>query len=96
MDEIHIGGYAAKFSLNLSGYAWKTPGYKGENYVPEDYQHEDLRDMVFTGHTDLHFRQNELQSIDLYLHKVSGKMNLLIPVLRILKVISTLKMSTNG
>ncbi len=49
--------------------------YKGENYVPEDYRHEELRELKLHGHTDLHFNK-KLQSIDLYLDQFSTKMKM--------------------
>ena len=50
--------------------------YRGENYLPADYRHEDFRDLALKGRTELHFRANALQSIDLYLDALSGKMQL--------------------
>ncbi|RMG54488.1 MAG: hypothetical protein D6722_28980 [Bacteroidetes bacterium] len=50
--------------------------YRGENYVPEDYRHEDLRNLALRGRTELHFRENDLRSIDLYLDQLSGKLQL--------------------
>lgn len=50
--------------------------YRGENYVPEDYRHENIRNLAMHGRTELHFRENELQSIDMYLDKWAAKMEL--------------------
>jgi len=49
--------------------------YKGDNYVPEDYRHEELRDLKLHGHVDMHFIK-ELKSIDLYLDQFSTKMKM--------------------
>ena len=50
--------------------------YRGENYVPEDYRHEDFRNVKLRGRTELHFRDNGLQAIDLYLDELAAKMQL--------------------
>jgi len=50
--------------------------YQGENYLPEDYRHEDFRNLALRGRTELHFQDNELRSIDLYLDELAGKMQL--------------------
>jgi len=48
--------------------------YKGENYGPEDYRHEDVRNLSLKGGVDLHFLDNEVRSIDLDLYELAGKM----------------------
>lgn len=50
--------------------------YKGKNYVPKDYQHEDVRNFALKGHSALHFQHNQLQSIDLYVDQLAGKMKI--------------------
>ncbi|MCH2022134.1 MAG: AsmA-like C-terminal region-containing protein [Saprospiraceae bacterium] len=50
--------------------------YKGENYVPEDYRHEDFQGLKFHGRTQLHFKEHLLHSIDLYIDQLNGKMQL--------------------
>lgn len=50
--------------------------YRGENYVPVDYRHENFRDLAIHGRTELHFLENELQSMDLYLDEWAAKMEL--------------------
>ncbi len=47
--------------------------YRGKNYVPEDYRHEELRQLKLHGLADLHF-QNAFQSADLRLTKVNAKL----------------------
>ncbi len=42
--------------------------YGGENYVPEDYRHEELKQLKLHGHADLHFNK-ALQSSDIYLEQ---------------------------
>ena len=49
--------------------------YKGENYVPEDYRHEEFDNLILRGSTDLHFNEG-LQSIDLKLDQFEAKMKL--------------------
>lgn len=47
--------------------------YGGENFVPEDYRHEELTGLKLHGRTALHFNEG-LQSTDLYLTQFNGKM----------------------
>lgn len=47
--------------------------YRGENYVPEDYRHEELDELKVHGIADLHF-QSAFQSADLRLTEVDAKM----------------------
>lgn len=47
--------------------------YKGENYVPEDYRHEEFDNLKIVGSTDLHFNEG-MQSIDLKFEKFDAKM----------------------
>lgn len=49
--------------------------YKGENYVPADYRHEDFDKLKLHGSVDLHFHDS-LTSIDLNLSDFSAKMKL--------------------
>ncbi len=49
--------------------------YKGENYVPEDYRHEQFDKLKVHGIADLHFKK-ELQSIDLMMDKFDAKMKI--------------------
>lgn len=49
--------------------------YKGENYVPEEYRHEELRDFKFHGLAKMHF-QDSLKGIDVDLSEFTAKMKL--------------------
>ncbi|MEM7037193.1 MAG: AsmA-like C-terminal region-containing protein [Bacteroidota bacterium] len=49
--------------------------YKGENYVPEDYRHEELSELKIHGIADLHFR-NDFHSADLRLTQWDAKMKI--------------------
>jgi len=49
--------------------------YKGENFVPEDYRHEEFDKLHVRGATDLHFHEG-LQSVDLKLDVFDAKMKL--------------------
>lgn len=49
--------------------------YKGANYVPEDYRHEEFRNLKVHGYTDLHFKKG-FQSFDLYVDKFDAKMKM--------------------
>jgi len=48
--------------------------YGGENYVPEDYRHEDFRKLQLHGKTLLHFKNNSLYSSDTYIDKLNCTM----------------------
>ena len=48
--------------------------YKGENYVPSDYQHEEFDDLKIHANTSMHYRDSELKSIDINLDKLTAKM----------------------
>ncbi len=45
--------------------------YNGENYVPEDWRHEELQSFKFHGHADLHFNEG-LRSSDIYMDRVDA------------------------
>ncbi|GAB5418545.1 MAG: hypothetical protein Crog4KO_03020 [Crocinitomicaceae bacterium] len=47
--------------------------YKGENFVPEDYRHEEFDKLHVHGFTYLHYAE-ELKSIDLTIDKLEAKM----------------------
>jgi hypothetical protein len=49
--------------------------YKGVNYVPEEYQHEELKQLNIDGHADLHFKK-ELYSADIYLKNLTAKLKI--------------------
>lgn len=48
--------------------------YKGANYVPKDYQHEEFKDLKLHGHADLHFIKGDLHDIDMWLDELSTTM----------------------
>jgi hypothetical protein len=47
--------------------------YGGENYVPEDYRHEEFRNMKVHGFADLHFSKG-LASSDVYIDNLEAQM----------------------
>jgi len=49
--------------------------YKGENYVPDDYRHEELSNLKLHGSVDLHFNDG-LQSTDASLTQLNAKMKI--------------------
>ncbi len=49
--------------------------YQGENYVPEDYRHEEIEKLELHMESAMHYKENELHSIDLQLDKFEGKMH---------------------
>lgn len=49
--------------------------YGGENYVPEDYRHEEFRDLKIHGFADLHFNKG-LRSADVMLDQLYARMKI--------------------
>ncbi|MEX2484320.1 MAG: AsmA-like C-terminal region-containing protein [Brumimicrobium sp.] len=50
--------------------------YQGENFVPEDYRHEEFSNMKFHGYVLLHFEDEKLVTTDISLTEVRGKMKI--------------------
>ncbi len=50
--------------------------YGGENYVPEDYRHEEIKSLVLHMKSSLAYKANTLYSIDMQLDKLAGKMHI--------------------
>ncbi|MDX1653284.1 MAG: AsmA-like C-terminal region-containing protein [Brumimicrobium sp.] len=50
--------------------------YQGENHVPEDYRHEEFKDLKIHGDVVLHFENEKLKTTDIYLTEVRGKMKM--------------------
>jgi len=50
--------------------------YKGENYVPEDYRHEEFDKLVLHVNSSMHYKASELQSIDIELDRLTAKMHI--------------------
>jgi hypothetical protein len=48
--------------------------YRGENYVPEEYRHEELAGLAVHLESTLHYEANKLQSLTVQLDKFEGKM----------------------
>ena len=48
--------------------------YGGENYVPEDYRHEEIDNLKFHGKTYIHLANTDFKSIDFDISNFSGKM----------------------
>jgi hypothetical protein len=48
--------------------------YQGENYVPEEYRHEELAGLAVHLESTLHYEANKLQSLTVQLDKFEGKM----------------------
>jgi len=47
--------------------------YGGENYVPEDYRHEEFDNMKIKGFAELHFKE-KMHSVDLQVEQLQAKM----------------------
>ncbi len=74
LDE-HPGG-DSKIEFDLSSRILQLESlftYNGENFVPEDYRHEEFDNLHIHGFTFLHF-DDELKSLDLNVDKFEGKM----------------------
>ncbi|WP_378173036.1 AsmA-like C-terminal region-containing protein [Aquimarina sp. SS2-1] len=50
--------------------------YKGENYVPKEYRHEEFDDLTLHFVSSMHYKDSSLHSIDLTLDKLDTKMKL--------------------
>ncbi len=50
--------------------------YHGENYVPEDYRHEEITNAKVHGDVKLHFKDHQLTTTDVSLTELSGKMKM--------------------
>ncbi|MEM6719390.1 MAG: AsmA-like C-terminal region-containing protein [Bacteroidota bacterium] len=50
--------------------------YKGENYVPEEYRHEEFDNLALHFDSSMHYKDSSLHSIDLALDKLDTKMKL--------------------
>ncbi len=49
--------------------------YQGQNYLPEDYRDEEIRDLKVNGRLDLHY-DSVFRSSDLYIDHFQGKLNI--------------------
>ncbi|MEJ6776158.1 MAG: AsmA-like C-terminal region-containing protein [Crocinitomicaceae bacterium] len=50
--------------------------YQGENYVPEDYRHEEFENLKLHVDTEMHYKDSEIHSIDVNLDQFDAKMHL--------------------
>jgi len=50
--------------------------YKGENYVPKEYRHEEFDDLALHFNSSIHYKDSTLHSIDLALDQLNTKMKL--------------------
>jgi hypothetical protein len=50
--------------------------YKGENYVPEDYRHEEFDNLVLHVNSSMHYKESALHSFDIDLDKFDAKMHI--------------------
>ncbi len=66
----------AKIEFDLSSKLLQLEdlfSYQGENFVPEEYRHEEFSNLHVHGYTDLHFKKG-LRSLDLFVDKFDTKM----------------------
>lgn len=69
-------GGESKIEFNLASKMLQLESlftYKGENYVPEEYRHEEFDDLKIHGFTYLHY-VDKLKSLDLNIDEFKGKM----------------------
>lgn len=50
--------------------------YKGENYVPEEYRHEEFESLTMHINSSMHYKDSALHSIDLDVDRLDTKMHL--------------------
>lgn len=75
-DEVPRGDTYIDFDLNSDLLRLEDLfTYGGENYLPEDYRHEEFQDLKLHGSTALHF-QDSLQSFDFELQRLSAGMKM--------------------
>ncbi len=49
--------------------------YQGDNYVPEDYRHEEFENLELHVNSSMHYKQSHLHSVDIDLDKLTAKMH---------------------
>ena len=67
-----------KMDLSLNAELLKLEdvfSYQGENYVPEDYRHEELDDLKLHVNAEMHYKDSGLHSIDIDLDQFEAKMH---------------------
>jgi hypothetical protein len=75
-QEVKKGESSFEFELDSKNLKIKDLlTYKGENYLPNDYKDEELKDFLLKGKLDLHY-DTLFRSADLYLHHLEGKLNI--------------------
>ena len=71
-----VGDANLEFDLSSSLFQFKDIfTLDGENYVPEDYRDEELRNFKLHGIADLHFLKEGLHSADVDITELTAKMN---------------------
>lgn len=76
LDEDPGGDSKIEFNFNSNQLKLESLlSYKGENYVPEEYRHEELDNLSFHGFTFLHYN-HKLESIDLNIDHFKAKMKI--------------------
>ncbi len=75
-QEAPLGDTQIKFDLESNLLKLEDLfSYAGQNYVPEEYRHEEFRNVKLKGHADLHFNDG-LKSSDLYIDRLEGLMKI--------------------
>ena len=75
MKDTLVGDVELDISLNAGLLKLEDLfSYQGENYVPEDYRHEEFDDLQLHVNGAMHYKDSELHSIDLDLDQFDAKM----------------------
>lgn len=74
LAEKKMGNTEMEFDLSSNEIHFKDLfSYKGENFVPEEYRNEDIKQLKLHGRVALHYKDS-LQSTDFYLDEFKGKL----------------------
>ncbi len=77
LNEVLDGDTEFEFDLNSQRLKLEDLlVYQGENYVPEDYRHEEFDDLILKGRTLLHFKDHAFYSMDMYLDQLACTMKM--------------------
>lgn len=74
MQDVWDGDVDLDFTINSDALHLEDIfTYQGENFVPEDYRHEEFDKLVFHANTSMHYKNSELHSIDMDLDQFDAK-----------------------
>ncbi|MDP5091880.1 MAG: AsmA-like C-terminal region-containing protein [Polaribacter sp.] len=77
LSENKIGDTTIDFDLTSKEIHFKDIfTYKGNNFMPEEYRNEDVKNLKLHGNVSLHYQKNILQSTDFYLTELRAKLKM--------------------